>query len=334
MLSISNESRPNRRGAFVSLGLHLAAVAALVATAAAPPMRSQHLRATFVTVARLRLPAPDLSVPRPAAPARAPRKAPTQVATKALPAMRAQLAVRPSSAPARQPLAAPELELHIETAGPQAPALAAPAEPKPPAESSPALTGFDAARAQRDVPINMVVSTRFGSASPGASFERTPSARAPAGFSAGQAKLAAAGARRAASAGFADAESSSGSLGPPLAQTKPAGFVVAVAGRNNAEPRLRQRQEPVERPPKILAKPRPEYTDAARAKKVEGDAVLEVLLASSGEARVLRVIEGLGYGLDECAVKAANEIRFEPAVRDGRPVDSVVTMRIRFELAL
>ncbi len=87
--------------------------------------------------------------------------------------------------------------------------------------------------------------------------------------------------------------------------------------------------EPVE----ILFKPKPVYTDQARQKKIEGEVLLEVVFTSSSEVRVLRVIRGLGYGLDETAQAAARQIRFRPARADGQPADFTATVHIRFELA-
>ena len=84
---------------------------------------------------------------------------------------------------------------------------------------------------------------------------------------------------------------------------------------------------------KILAKPRPKYTPEARKLHIEGEVRLEVLFAASGEIEVLKVAQGLGHGLDENAIEAAKRIRFEPALRNGEPVDLVATVRIRFQLA-
>ncbi len=53
----------------------------------------------------------------------------------------------------------------------------------------------------------------------------------------------------------------------------------------------------------------------------------------AGELRVLRVIGGLGHGLDEAAVEAAEKIRFKPARRNGQPVDHTATLRVLFRLA-
>ena len=52
-----------------------------------------------------------------------------------------------------------------------------------------------------------------------------------------------------------------------------------------------------------------------------------------GTAETLEVISGLGYGLDEYALQAAEAIRFEPAMQGDQPVDYTAQVRIRFELA-
>lgn len=87
------------------------------------------------------------------------------------------------------------------------------------------------------------------------------------------------------------------------------------------------------KPVEILFKPKPTYTDEARAKKLEGDVLLQVVFAASGEVRIQRVVRGLGYGLDESAEAAARQIRFHPAQQDGQPVDFSAIVHITFELA-
>jgi TonB family protein len=86
-------------------------------------------------------------------------------------------------------------------------------------------------------------------------------------------------------------------------------------------------------PPEILSKPTPAYTDEARKARVEGEVLLEVVLEASGHVRVLRVVRGLGHGLDESAVRAAERINFKPAMRDGQPSDSTAVLHIIFQLA-
>jgi TonB family protein len=86
-------------------------------------------------------------------------------------------------------------------------------------------------------------------------------------------------------------------------------------------------------PVAVLSKPQPVYTDEARSLKIEGEVLLEVLFTASGEARVSRVMRGLGHGLDEAATRAASHIRFLPAKRDGKPVDSTAVIHVVFQLA-
>ena len=87
------------------------------------------------------------------------------------------------------------------------------------------------------------------------------------------------------------------------------------------------------KPVEILFKPKPEYTDEARSKKIEGEVLLAVTFAASGEVKVERVVQGLGYGLDNSAEAAARQIRFRPAQQEGQPVDSNAIVHITFALA-
>jgi TonB family protein len=86
-------------------------------------------------------------------------------------------------------------------------------------------------------------------------------------------------------------------------------------------------------PAEILSKPVPVYTEEARKLRVEGEVLLEVTLEATGRVRVLRVVRGLGHGLDDEAQREAEKIRFKPAQRDGQPSDSTVVLHIIFQLA-
>jgi TonB family protein len=91
--------------------------------------------------------------------------------------------------------------------------------------------------------------------------------------------------------------------------------------------------KPIDRPVEIVFKPTPEYTDEARSARIEGTVSLELEFTAAGDVRVLRVVRGLGHGLDESAQRAALRIRFKPAQSDGRPVDSRATVHITFRLS-
>lgn len=86
-------------------------------------------------------------------------------------------------------------------------------------------------------------------------------------------------------------------------------------------------------PVEITFKPNPAYTQEARDLKLEGEVLLEVMFGANGSLHVNRVVRGLGHGLDEAAVVAANHIKFKPALRNGQPMDSTAIVHVVFQLA-
>ena len=86
-------------------------------------------------------------------------------------------------------------------------------------------------------------------------------------------------------------------------------------------------------PAEITSKPTPAYTEEARKLRIEGEVLVEVVFESSGTLRVVRVVRGLGHGLDEAAIQAAEQIHFKPALREGQPTDSTAVLHIVFQLA-
>lgn len=89
---------------------------------------------------------------------------------------------------------------------------------------------------------------------------------------------------------------------------------------------------PATTPVEILYKPKPVYTTEARQMGLEGQVVLEVVFTANGSVRVVRIVRGLGHGLDEAAQQAAAQVRFKPATRGGVPVDTNATINITFQL--
>jgi TonB family protein len=83
----------------------------------------------------------------------------------------------------------------------------------------------------------------------------------------------------------------------------------------------------------VTFKPNPVYTDEARQLRLQGEVLLEVLFSANGQLHVNRVVRGLGHGLDEAAVAAANKMRYKPAMRSGVPVDSTAVVHVVFQLA-
>ena len=113
---------------------------------------------------------------------------------------------------------------------------------------------------------------------------------------------------------------------------KPAGFVASTPAPETQPKKVATKESPTT-PVEILAKPKPNYTEEGRKLKIEGEVRLEVQFTAAGEVRVIRILQGLGHGLDEQAVRAAQQIKFKPAQREGKAVDSSATLHIIFQLA-
>jgi TonB family protein len=84
--------------------------------------------------------------------------------------------------------------------------------------------------------------------------------------------------------------------------------------------------------PKVLHKTEPAYSEEARVAKYEGTVVLAVEIASNGSAQNIRVMRGLGLGLDENAVAAVSQWLFQPATKDGAPITVQATIEVNFRL--
>jgi TonB family protein len=134
------------------------------------------------------------------------------------------------------------------------------------------------------------------------------------------------------SAGFTDTTSSTRPVAQQTGNVQTGGFgsVVVKATSHSAQ---QVQEEPVLQPLEITYKPRPAYTPEARQQRVEGEVLLEVVFTASGSLQVNRVVKGLGYGLDDKAVAAAQRIQFHPAKRDGKPYDFAAVVRIVFGLS-
>jgi protein TonB len=84
--------------------------------------------------------------------------------------------------------------------------------------------------------------------------------------------------------------------------------------------------------PKVLKHVEAEFSDEARRKKVQGTMLLSVVVGADGNPHDIRVVSGLGHGLDENAIKALKQWRFEPASKDGQPVPTIIRVEVTFHL--
>jgi TonB family protein len=138
-----------------------------------------------------------------------------------------------------------------------------------------------------------------------------------------------------ASAGFGSTvlASSRGTGGPKAVQSS--GFANAEAATQvpaKSAPKAADEPPPVQSVA-ILSKPNPVYTDEARKLGIEGEVLVDVVFLASGQIKVEGVEKGLGHGLDESAVRAAQQIHFKPALQEGRAVDFPAVVHIVFQLA-
>lgn len=93
--------------------------------------------------------------------------------------------------------------------------------------------------------------------------------------------------------------------------------------------------DPCEDPPakpKPRSVPQPAGTEAARAAGVEGKVRVQLTVDETGHVVDVKLLQGLGYGLDEAALAAARQAEFEPAVRCGKPTRATFNISMRFTL--
>jgi TonB family protein len=116
--------------------------------------------------------------------------------------------------------------------------------------------------------------------------------------------------------------------------TSPQQVTLARAVPPPAMPTTSAVKAPAQHPPQVLFKPTALYTPEARSLHIEGKVVVKVQVSASGTVTVLGVSAGLGHGLDQNAVTAAQGMRFKPATdATGNSVDWEGPVSISFLLA-
>ncbi len=85
-------------------------------------------------------------------------------------------------------------------------------------------------------------------------------------------------------------------------------------------------------PPRLLREVKAQYSEEARTRGITGGVVLEIVIKSDGSVDDVKVLRGLGFGLDERAVSAVRNWRFAAARRLGSPVDVIVEVEVEFSL--
>ena len=85
-------------------------------------------------------------------------------------------------------------------------------------------------------------------------------------------------------------------------------------------------------PPRVLQEVKAEYTDEARRSGITGEVVMEIVVRRDGSVSDVKLLRGLGGGLNDRARQAVRQWRFAPATRQGVPVDVIVEVAVEFKL--
>jgi TonB family protein len=91
-------------------------------------------------------------------------------------------------------------------------------------------------------------------------------------------------------------------------------------------------EPPRVRPARPIYTPDPIYSDKARKMKISGTVQLSLVLGIDGVPRDVKIEKGLGYGLDENAVEAVRRWKFQPAMKDGQPIETKLYVTTTFRL--
>ncbi len=85
-------------------------------------------------------------------------------------------------------------------------------------------------------------------------------------------------------------------------------------------------------PPRVIYQVDPEFSEEARKAKYQGTCTLMLVVDTNGRPRNIRVASSLGMGLDEKAIEAVKQWRFEPSQKDGHPVPVEIAVEVEFHL--
>ncbi|MBI3680861.1 MAG: TonB family protein, partial [Acidobacteria bacterium] len=86
------------------------------------------------------------------------------------------------------------------------------------------------------------------------------------------------------------------------------------------------------KPPALISKVEPEYTQEARFAKHQGKVVVYAEIGPDGMAGSMRIVQGIGFGLDENAIRAISNWRFQPGTKDGVAVTVAATIEVNYRL--
>jgi len=86
--------------------------------------------------------------------------------------------------------------------------------------------------------------------------------------------------------------------------------------------------------PSVLSKVEAEYTEEARRANIQGTVVLSLVVDDQGRPQNLKVLRSLRTDLDQKAIQAVEKWRFNPGIKDGKPVPVMATIEVNFHLCI
>ncbi len=82
----------------------------------------------------------------------------------------------------------------------------------------------------------------------------------------------------------------------------------------------------------VIYRVEPQYSEEARKAKYQGTVVFSAIVRKDGTLDMLKMLRGIGLGLDENAVKALRQWKFRPGMKNGVPVDVYLNVEVNFSL--
>jgi TonB family protein len=109
-------------------------------------------------------------------------------------------------------------------------------------------------------------------------------------------------------------------------------IIIGMQPITDAAERVTFMGDPELLPPRLIARPEPEYSFPARVMKLQTDILAELVIEADGAVRRIEIFRPAGFGLDEQAVACLMKWKFLPAQKGGQPVPVEGNVKLRFRL--